>query len=123
MQKKISDFTDLIVWQKAHLLVLQIYRITRIFPSYEKFALVIQMQRAAVSITSNISEGFARRSKKEKLQFYYMALGSLSELRNQLLISRDLKYIDASIFAELEDKAIEVRKLLNGLIKTSSNFR
>ena len=121
--QKISDFTDLIVWQKAHLLVLQVYRITRIFPSYEKFALVIQMQRAAVSITSNISEGFARRSKKEKLQFYYMALGSLSELRNQLLISRDLKYIDASIFAELEDKAIEVRKLLNGLIKTSSNFR
>src|SRR3989344_2032733 len=100
--KKIGDFTDLIVWQKAHLLVLQIYKITRIFPSYEKFALVIQMQRAAVSITSNISEGFARRSKKEKLQFYYMALGSLSELRNQLLISRDLKYIDASIFAELE---------------------
>ena len=121
--QKISDFTDLIVWQKAHLLVLQIYKITRVFPSYEKFALVIQMQRAAVSITSNISEGFARRSKKEKLQFYYMALGSLSELRNQLLISRDLKYIDASIFAELEDKAIEVRKLLNGLIKTSSNFR
>ncbi len=89
---------------------------------YEKFALVIQMQRAAVSITSNISEGFARRSKKEKLQFYYMALGSLSELRNQLMISKDLKYIDATIFTEPEDKAIEVRKLLNGLIKTSTNF-
>src|SRR3989344_7448217 len=100
--KKIGDFTDLIVWQKAHQLVLKIYKITRILPSHEKFALVIQMQRAAVSITSNISEGFARRSKKEKLQFYYMALGSLSELRNQLLIIKDLKYIDPTVFAELE---------------------
>ncbi|MEK6852627.1 MAG: four helix bundle protein [Nanoarchaeota archaeon] len=120
--KKIGDFTDLIVWQKAHQLVLMIYKITRNFPSREKFALVIQMQRAAVSITSNISEGFARRSKKEKLQFYYMALGSLSELRNQLIICKDLNYLDLETVRELEEQAIEVRKLLNGLIKSSTDY-
>src|SRR3990172_13326258 len=105
--KKIGDFTDLIVWQKAHRLVLKIYKVTRVLPSHEKFALVTQMQRAAVSITSNISVGFARRSKKEKLQFYYMALGFLSELRNQLIICRDLDYLDFKTVGELEEQTIE----------------
>ncbi|MEK9175903.1 MAG: four helix bundle protein [Patescibacteria group bacterium] len=119
---RISDFTDLIVWQKGHLLVLEIYTVTRIFPSSERLGLASQMQRAAVSITSNIAEGFARRSKKEKLQFYYTALSSLSELRNQLLICRDLKYIDGQMFNSLEVHAIEVRKLLNGFINSAENY-
>src|SRR3990167_10660108 len=104
---KIVDFTDLLVWQKSHLLVLEIYKITRTFPTFERFGLASQMQRAVVSITSNLAEGFARRSKKEKLQFYYTALSSLSELRNQLLICRDLKYIDELKFNSLEIHAIE----------------
>ena len=119
---KIVDFTDLIVWQKAHQLVLAIYRITNKFPSYEKLGLASQMQRAAVSITSNIAEGFARRSKKEKLQFYYMALSSLSELRNQIMISKDLDYITIQTFKLLENQLIEVRKILNGLVKSSNNY-
>ena len=119
---KIVDFTDLIVWQKAHHLVLAIYGITNKFPSYEKLGLVSQMQRAAVSITSNIAEGFARRSKKEKLQFYYIALSSLSELRNQILISKDLDYINIQAFNLLENQLIEVRKILNGLVKSYNNY-
>lgn len=119
---KIVDFTDLIVWQKRHQLVLAIYGITNKFPSYEKLGLASQMQRAAVSITSNIAEGFARRSKKEKLQFYYMALSSLSELRNQILISKDLDYINIQTFNLLDHQLIEVRKTLNGLVKSSNNY-
>ncbi|EKD86691.1 MAG: S23 ribosomal protein [uncultured bacterium] len=119
---KIVEFTDLIVWQKTHVLVLEIYKITRTFPPFERFGLASQMQRAVVSITSNLAEGFARRTKKEKLQFYYTALSSLSELRNQLLICRDLEYIDGQKFNSLEFRAIEVRKLLNGFIKTSENY-
>lgn len=119
---KVIDFTDLITWQKAHNLVLLIYNITAGFPAYEKLALSNQMQRAAVSVTSNIAEGFARRGKKEKIQFYYMSLGSLSELRNQLIICKDLKYISINVLEELEARSIEVRKLLNGLIKTSTSY-
>lgn len=119
---KIKDFTDLIVWKKAHILVLNIYKVARAFPSYERLGLAIQMQRAAVSITSNIAEGFARRSKKEKLQFYYTALSSLSELRNQLIISKDLNYMNKQTFNLLDSQTIEIRKLLNGLVKSSGNY-
>lgn len=119
---KIVDFTDLIVWQKAHQLVLAIYGITNKFPSYEKLGLASQMQRAAVSITSNIAEGFARRSRKEKLQFYYIALSSLSELRNQTLISKDLNYINMQTYNLLDNQLIEVRKILSGLVKSSNNY-
>jgi len=120
---KIVDFTDLTVWQKAHQLVLAIYGITNKFPLYEKLGLASQMQRAAVSITSNIAEGFARRSKKEKLQFYYIALSSLSELRNQILISKDLDYINIQTFNLLDNQLIEVRKILSGLVKSSNNYK
>ena len=119
---KIVDFTDLIVWQKSHQLVLDVYAVTKNFPQSETVGLASQMQRSAVSITSNIAEGFARRSKKEKMQFYYTALASLSELRNQFFISRDLHYINLQAFDVSESKMLEVRKLLNGFIRTSSNY-
>lgn len=115
---KISSFTDLIVWQKAHKLVLEIYLITKTFPREELYGLVDQMRRCAVSITSNIAEGFSRQGLKEKIQFYYVSLGSVTELQNQLLISRDLGYINNSQFNDLANKTIEVHKLLNGLIKS-----
>ena len=122
LSMQIVNFTDLIVWQKAHLLVLEIYKITRTFPTFERFGLSSQMQRAVVSITSNIAEGFARRSKKEKLQFYYTALSSLSELINQLLICKDLGYIDEQKFDSLEVSIVEVRKLLSGFVKSAENY-
>ena len=114
----IKSFTDLNTWKEGHLLVLAIYKMTKLFPSDEKFGLINQVQRASVSITSNIAEGFSRNSNKEKVQFYYTALGSLTEVQNQLLISRDLEYIDSSLFKEISQQTIIVSKLLNGLIKS-----
>lgn len=85
---KIKDFTDLETWRKSHELVLTIYKATEKFPKSEAFGLISQMQRAAVSITSNIAEGFGRQTLKEKIQFFYQAQGSLTEVKNQLILSK-----------------------------------
>lgn len=118
---KIKSFTDLIAWQEGHKLVLLIYRITSSFPRAE-YSLVDQMKRCVVSITSNIAEGFSRKSKKEKMQFYYMALGSTTELQNQLVIARDLKFVSTKDFNEVAQQTIRIHKLLNGLIKSSKSY-
>ena len=115
---KIKSFTDLRAWKEAHLLVLDIYKITNKFPEKERFGLIIQIQRAAVSISSNIAEGFSRNSNLEKRQFYYQALGSLTEVQNQLLIARDLGYISSKEFKTIADQSVVVSKLTNGLIKS-----
>jgi len=117
---KIKSFTDLLVWKKAHRFVLKIYQITRSFPKEEIYALTDQMRRAAVSITSNIAEGFTRRTSADKNHFYYDSLSSLTEIQNQLVVARDLKYINNQIFKELAEHSIEISKLINGLIKSSS---
>ncbi|MBI2065869.1 MAG: four helix bundle protein, partial [Candidatus Zambryskibacteria bacterium] len=98
---KIKDFTDLETWRKAHELAIAIYKITEKFPKSEAFGLVSQIQRAAVSITSNIAEGFGRQTIKEKIQFYYQAQGSLTEVKNQLILSKDLDYISATEFDKI----------------------
>ena len=114
---KIQSFTDLIVWQKGHELVLEVYRMTKKFPKEELFALVSQIRRAVVSVTSNIAEGFGRTSKKEKLHFYSFAYGSLLEVRNQLFVAKDLNYIAENEFIQVSDCAIEISKMLQGLMK------
>lgn len=119
--ERIIYFTDLRAWQEAHKLVLMIYKATKQFPREELFGLVGQMRRAAVSITSNLAEGFSRRSYKEKVNFYSMAQGSLTELQNQLLISRDVNYLDEQGYREIAEQAILAHKLVNGLIKSSKN--
>lgn len=116
--KKIKSFTDLYAWQEGHQLVLSIYKITKSFPTDERFGLTDQMRRCSVSITSNIAEGFSRQGKKEKTQFLYMALGSITELQNQLLIARDTSYFSKELFKTLAEKTIIVSKLVNGLIKS-----
>lgn len=116
-KSKIKSFTDLNAWKKAHKLVLMIYKITKEFPKEEIFGLVSQMRRAVVSITSNIAEGFSRQSKKEKIQFYSIAKGSLTEIQNQLLIAKDIGYISKKDFQFIAEQSIEVNKLLNGLIR------
>lgn len=118
-EQKIQSFTQLIVWQKAHLLALEIYKITKTFPMEEKFGLIDQLRRAAVSVTSNIAEGFYRRTMKDKAHFYAISLGSLAEIQNQLLMSRDLTYLRNETFHSIALKTVEVHKLLNGLIKSS----
>lgn len=100
-KQKIKSFTDLDAWKEGHKLVLDIYKITKDFPKEEQFGLTIQLRRAGVSFTSNIAEGFSRNSYKEKLQFYSTALGSLTEIQNQLLVAKDIGYITRENFNKI----------------------
>lgn len=115
---KITKFTDLNCWQEAHKLVLIIYQITEKFPSKEQFGLTNQIRRASVSITSNIAEGFSRSSIKEKVQFYCIAQGSVTEVQNQLIISKDIKYITEIEYFRIFRQSIVVHKLITGSIKS-----
>lgn len=119
---KIKTFTDLHAWQKGHELVLNIYKLTENFPDKERFGLSNQMKRCAVSITSNIAEGFSRKGTKEKIQFFYTSLGSITELQNQLIIAKDLEYISFDEFDNTLEKLVIVQKLLNGLIKKTKTI-
>jgi four helix bundle protein len=119
--EKIRNFTDLIAWQKGHELVLGVYELTKEFPDCEKFGLTNQIQRATVSITSNIAEGFSRGTDKDKIQFYRMAQGSVTEVQNQLIIARDLQYVEMAKFSKVHELSIIVSKLINGMIKKLKN--
>jgi len=121
-KNKIKSFTDLDAWKEGHKLVLDIYKITKKFPKEEQFGLTIQLRRAVVSLTSNIAEGFSRNSYKEKLKFYSIALGSLTEIQNQLLVARDIGYITEKEFNQIADQSIKVNKIINGLIKKSKSI-
>ncbi len=120
-KQKIKSFTDLDAWKEGHTLVLAVYKSTKEFPKDEIFGLVSQMRRCAVSITSNIAEGFSRQSYKEKTQFYATAQGSLTELQNQLLISKDVGYMSEDIFRTIAGQTVKVQKIINGLIKYSKS--
>src|SRR3989344_3493969 len=119
---KIASFRDLIAWQEGLKLVLRIYRITKMFPKEELFALTSQMRRCAVSVISNIAEGFSRRNRKEKNQFYYVALGSLTELHTQIIIAKELEYAPKGESSAIENSVTLIHKLLNGLIKSSQTY-
>ncbi|MEX1995599.1 MAG: four helix bundle protein [Candidatus Saccharimonadales bacterium] len=119
---KIKDFTDLNAWKEGHKLVIMVYSTTKTFPKDEVYGLTSQIRRAAVSITSNIAEGFGRRGYKEKIQFYYHAQGSLIELKNQLLVSRDVGYLSKPDFDKLTLQAQTAHSLLQGLITKSKTF-
>lgn len=119
---KIKSFTDLHAWKQGHMLVIDIYTITKKFPKEEQFGLTNQIRRAIVSFTSNIAEGFSRNSYKEKSQFYSMALGSLTEVQNQLLIAKDIGYITREEFDILSEQTITINKITNGLIKKSRSL-
>ncbi len=119
---KIRSFTDLNSWKEGHILVIDIYRATKDFPKEELFGLVSQMRRCSVSITSNIAEGFSRKSFSEKIRFYYISQGSNTELQNQLIISKDIGYINKDKFNKLFQQTIVVQKLINGLIKGTRKF-
>lgn len=116
---KIKNFTDLDAWQEGHKLVIMIYKTTKNYPNDEMFGLTSQMRRAAVSITSNIAEGFGRFSYKEKVQFYFTSAASDTELQNQLIISKDINYLSETIFGEIYDQTIKVQKIINGLIRSA----
>jgi four helix bundle protein len=115
--KKITNFTDLNAWVEGHRLVLLIYGSSDIFPVNEKYGLCSQINRAVVSITCNIAEGFSRKSAKDKANFYQMAGASLTEVQNLLIITKDLAYLSTQDYDKLWQQTIIVQKLINGLIK------
>lgn len=118
---KIKEFTDLQAWQSSHQLVLLIYKVTMDFPKREHYALVDQLRRAASSVSANIAEGFGRYHYKERIHFYYQARGSLSEVKNFLFLSKDLDYITGDSLLTLLQAADYSRKLINGLIRSTSS--
>ena len=121
-KNKIESFTDLQVWQAGHALVVEIYKVTKQFPREESFGLTSQIRRAAVSVTSNIAEGFGRQSYKEKVQFYHMSYGSLVEVENQLLIARDVGYVSSGDFLRLKAMTTDTAKLLRAFISKTKTF-
>ncbi len=110
VQLKAKSFRDLTVWRKAHQFVLGVYRLTSTFPKDEKYSLVQQMRRAAVSIPANIAEGFSRRGKADKVRFMNIAESSLEEVRYYLILSPDLGYGHTDLLLSAAD---EVSRLLN----------
>lgn len=119
---KIKEFTDLIAWQEAHKLVIMIYQITKKFPKDEMYGLTNQIRRAALSITSNIAEGFGRHGNKERVQFYYIAHGSLTEVKNQIITSKDIGYIELSDYNKLMQQLETAHKVLQGLLTKTKSF-
>ncbi|MGD0523049.1 MAG: four helix bundle protein [Candidatus Microgenomates bacterium] len=119
---KITTFKDLVAWQEGHKLVLLIYKATDDFPAKETYSLIDQMRRAAISITSNIAEGFSRRGPKDKVKFYYMAQGSLTEIQNQIIVAKDIHYLTLKSFNEMWEQSVIAHKLINGIIKGAFNI-
>ena len=116
MPDKAKCFEDLIVWQKAHSLVLAVYEITKDFPTDEKFGITSQMRRAGVSIAANIAEGFKKRGIKDKANFYNISQGSLEELRYFFILAKDLGYLydNEALLSNID----EVGRMLYGLLNS-----
>ncbi|PWN65837.1 four helix bundle protein [Chryseobacterium viscerum] len=113
-----ANFKELIVWQKSIDFVTEMYRITETFPKTEIYGLISQIRRAAVSIPSNIAEGNSRRSKPDYLQFLKISRGSCAEVETQLIISKNLNFLNEDDYLKLNEGIIEISKMLNGLINS-----
>lgn len=118
----IQSYRDMIVWQKAMDLCVEIYRLTNQFPKAELYALTNQIRRAAVSIPSNIAEGQARKSTAEFLNFLSIAKGSLAEMETQLTLAVRLGYLLPAHVQIAEQLSSEVRKMLSGLVTKLSTL-
>ena len=113
-----NNWKDLIVWRKAHEMVIKIYNVTKFYPPEEAYRLVDQICRSASSVPANIVEGQSRDTTKDYLKFLYNARGSLEETRYHLLLSRDLGYLNVETYNDLERGFKEVSLMLNSLIKS-----
>ncbi len=111
------DFKNLAVWQKAHQLTLDMYRVTSTFPRDEIFGITSQIRRASASIGANIAEGCGRDTQADFNRFLTMAMGSASELESHLLLAKDLGLIPMAQFDDVADKTVEVKKMLSALIQ------
>ena len=118
MGDEIKNFYNLETWKKAHQLIIETYKITKDFPREEQFGIISQLRRAVSSVTANIAEGFERYHFNDKIRFYYQARGSIGEVKNFLILSKDLGFIDNKKYVELGEKTDEIRRLINGLISS-----
>ena len=112
------DFRELQVWQKAHRFVLDVCRHSQAFPADERFGLVAQLRRAAVSIASNIAEGAGRQGERELARYLSMAAGSASESEYQILLAKDLGYLAADVDHGLDAQVNEIKKMIHGFVRT-----
>lgn len=115
--KILKSFKDLKVWQKAYALCLDAYKASHAFPLDERYGLTSQIRRAAVSIPSNIAEGYGRKTKPDYIRCLHIAYGSVCELETQMLLSRDLGYMNGNNADAFENQLREVERMLKGLIK------
>ena len=116
-----KTYRDLQAWQKSMTLVTEIYKILKSFPKDEIYGLTSQMKRCAISIPSNMAEGYGRNSTNEYIHFLRIATGSLYELQTQLEISTNLNYLDKDSFAKLYESSREIERMLSSLIRKLSN--
>ena len=119
---KIETFFDLYAWQEGHKLVLMVYELVKKFPRNEQYALSDQLRRCVVSVTSNVAEGFSRRTARDKIQFYSISLGSITELQNQIVIARDVGFCTREECGKVMDQSIVVHKLVRGLLKATPQY-
>ena len=110
-------YTDLIVWQKAIMLVTTVYEVTRQFPNNERYALALQLRKASISIASNIAEGYGRSTRRDTASFLVRARGSVFEVETQLIIANNLKYLATDEFEKLLASVREIGRMLTGLLK------
>jgi four helix bundle protein len=115
MSESIKTFRDLLAWQKSIALVTEIYRAGKSFPKEETYGLTGQMRRSAISIPSNLAEGYARRSRAEYGRFVQIAIGSLYEIQTQLVIASNLGYVTQDRFNELHEQTREIERMLSSL--------
>jgi four helix bundle protein len=115
----IKTYRDLKIWQKSMELVKDIYLLLSLYPDSEKFNLQTQIKRAAVSIPSNIAEGFGRNTNKDFQRFLYFSLGSIFEIQTQILISFEQGFIDKSSFQEIYEKTREIERMLSSFIESN----
>ena len=114
----LKSYKDLLVWKKAYQLCLEVYKATKKFPAAERFVLVSQLRRAALSIPSNIAEGYGRRTTGEYIHSLSIAYGSVCELETQVMLSGDLGYLEDEGLKELLANISEVERMIMGLIKS-----
>jgi four helix bundle protein len=112
-----KNFRDLQVWEKAHLLALDAYRVTNAFPRHELFGLTNQIRRAAVSIAANLAEGCGKRGNVEFQRYLNIACGSSSELEYHFLLAHDLHLVDEATYRRLDTAVVEVKRMLSALIR------
>ena len=114
----LKHYRELKVWQKAYNLCLDIYKVTKDFPKEERYGLTSQIRRSAVSIPSNIAEGYGRKTTQEYIHFLYIAYGSNCELETQVLLSIDLRYLKKKDSVRIKEGIEEVERMLKGLINS-----